>query len=211
MSAGARIFCGRSQLVLMALLTTLFHFRAEAVSIFEVRKRLAMTNDEVVPRDFYLNGGVESGLKPGMIVKVTRQVTPYDSYQNKSPGDLIVPVGELKVIFVQKGVSVARLHRIFDRSDLPILEDEYIMVGDEVDVGSARLESPSEKKKSAQGQPAPAEALPEKIEGASSASMAPPTADPVRTPPARTAPVPSPSSAQAPNPNPEVGSGTYLP
>lgn len=193
MSAGARVFRGQSQVFIAIFVMALFSTTANAVSVFEVRKRLAMTNDEAVPRDFYLNGGVESGLKAGMIIKVTRQITPYDSYQNKSPGDLIVPVGELKIIFVQKGVSVARLHRVFDRSDLPILEDDYIMVGDEVDVGSARLESPSEKKKSAQGPSATPEPLPAKVESTSSASSAPP------------------APTTTPNPNPEVGSGTYLP
>jgi hypothetical protein len=109
-----------------------------ALSIFEVRRRLAMTNGEVTEKDFYLNGGTEKGLKPGMIVTVMRQIGLYDAYQNKSPGELVIPVGEVKVLFVQKGVSVAREHALFDRKNLPILDENYLMVGDEVDLTSAR-------------------------------------------------------------------------
>lgn len=111
-----------------------------ALSIFEVRRRLAMTNGEVTEKDFYLNGGIEKGLKPGMIVTVMRQIGLYDAYQNKSPGELVIPVGEVKVLFVQKGVSVAREHALFDRRNLPILDENYFMVGDEVDLTSARPE-----------------------------------------------------------------------
>lgn len=89
-----------------------------ALSIFEVRRRLAMTNGEVTEKDFYLNGGTEKGLKPGMIVTVMRQIGLYDAYQNKSPGELVIPVGEVKVLFVQKGVSVAREHALFDRKNI---------------------------------------------------------------------------------------------
>ncbi|MCB9084873.1 MAG: hypothetical protein H6624_11045 [Bdellovibrionaceae bacterium] len=186
---------GKGRLVRALAVTSLLmtSSAAYAVSIFEVRKRLPMTNDEQTHRDFYLNGGVESGLKSGMIVRVTRQVTLYDSYQNKSPGDLVVPVGELKVIFAQKGVSVARLYRVYDRSDLPILEEDFIMVGDEVDVGSARMDKGSSKQKSSSHNMGPPSPEPAKIESATSASVAP-----------------NPEQ-QNPKPTPEVGTGTYLP
>ena len=115
--------------------------QAQALSIFEVRRRLPMTNDEVTEKDFYINGGREKGIKPGMIVTVTRQLALYDSYQNKSPGDLVIPVGELKIVFVQKGVTVAREHSLFARKNLPVLEENFLMVGDQIDLGSARMES----------------------------------------------------------------------
>ncbi|MCB0362688.1 MAG: hypothetical protein KDD35_08195 [Bdellovibrionales bacterium] len=114
--------------------------KAFGISIFEVRRRLAMTNGEVTERDFYLNGGSESGLKPGMILQVKRQIALYDSYQNTSPGDLNVPVGELKILFVQRGVSVGREHILYERKNLPVLNENYLMVGDQVDLSSARRE-----------------------------------------------------------------------
>lgn len=165
---------GRSYLVRAALLLTFLgsSTTAFAVTIFEVRKRLPMKNGEKTHRDFYINGGAESGLKAGMILRVNRQVTLYDSYQNKSPGDLLIPVGELKVISAQKGVSVARLYRIFERNNLPVLEENFLMVGDEVDVGSARMDrAPKGKKTSVKtGPPAP---QPAGSGSATSASISP--------------------------------------
>ena len=153
------LFQGRSYWLQVALLFSFLTSSTEAlaISIFEARKRLPLRNGEKTQKDFYLNGGLESGLKAGMVLRVTRQVTLYDTYQNKSPGDLVIPVGELKIIFVQKGLSVARLHRIFDRQNLPVLEDNFLMVGDEVDVSSARMDrAPKSQKKSVKmGPPAP--------------------------------------------------------
>ena len=128
----------KHKFLILSLISILFSINAFGVSIFEVRRRVSLKNGEVTPKDYYINGGRESGLKPGMIVKVHRQQALYDSYQNKSPGDMQIPVGELKILYVQKGISVAREHSMFDRNKFPVLEDDYLMIGDVVDISSAR-------------------------------------------------------------------------
>ena len=140
------LFQGRSWWWLrVALLLNFLTFSTAtlAISIFEVRKRLPLRNGEEAQRDFYLNGGSELGLKEGMILQVTRRATFQDNYDNKTSIDFVIPVGELKIIFTQKGVSVGRLHQIFDRRNLPVLEDNFLMVGDGVDVSSARMDKTS--------------------------------------------------------------------
>lgn len=114
--------------------------QAEELTIFDVRKTLPMHDEEKVFRDFYVNGGTEQGLRPGMVVTVTRRVTLYDSYQNKSPGDLMVDVARVKIIHVQKGLSVARMHSDFSRSKIPLLEDDFVMVGDKLDLHTAMMD-----------------------------------------------------------------------
>ncbi len=107
------------------------------LTIFDVRKNLPMSDSEKVFRDFYVNGGTESGVTRGMIITVQRRMPLYDNYQNRSAGDLDLKVAKIKIIHVQKGLSVARIHTEYDRATTPLLEDNFIMVGDRLDLATA--------------------------------------------------------------------------
>lgn len=125
----------------------------QVVTIFEVRKTLAMSDTDPVYRDFYVNGGSEVGLTQGSIITVRRRIPLYDSYQNRSAGDLEVRVAKVKLVHVQRGLAVARLYSEFSREQSPLLEDNYIMVGDMLDLGSATSEK--NEKKSASNEEIP--------------------------------------------------------
>jgi hypothetical protein len=131
-------------MLLLALTVTAPAF-ADDLTIFDVRKNLAMSDTEKVYRDFYINGGSEAGLSAGMIITVERRMPLYDNYQNRSAGDLQLKVAKIKIIHVQKGISVARLHSEFTRENAPLLEDNFIMVGDRLDMNSATSEKDSKK------------------------------------------------------------------
>jgi hypothetical protein len=96
-----------------------------------------MSESEPVYRDYILNTGSEAGLSVGMLLTVQRRIPLYDSYQNRSAGDLQLKVARIKIIHVQHGLAVARLHAEFTREGTPLLEDNFIMVGDKVDLSSA--------------------------------------------------------------------------
>ena len=121
---------------ILALVFTSATAKAE-LTIFDVRKNLALSDTDKVYRDFYINGGTEAGLTPGMIITVQRRLPLYDNYLNRSAGDLDLKVAKIKIIHVQKGLSVARLHSEYDRSTSPLLEDNFIMVGDRLDLATA--------------------------------------------------------------------------
>jgi hypothetical protein len=135
------------------------------LTVFDVRKNLPMSDSDPVFRDFIINGGTEAGLSVGMVVSITRRIPLYDSYQNRSAGDLQVKVARVKIIHAQHGLAVARLHAEFSRESTPLLEDNYIMVGDHVDLASAgsdkKAESSSESAppSAAQAPPQPAKAI----------------------------------------------------
>jgi hypothetical protein len=118
------------------------------LTIFDVRKNIAMSDDEKVYRDFYINAGSEAGLATGQIITVQRRMPLYDSYQNRSAGDLDLKVAKIKIIHVQKGLAVARLFSEFTRDNAPLLEDPFIMVGDRLDLNSATSEKDAGKKAS---------------------------------------------------------------
>lgn len=107
------------------------------LTIFDVRKNLPMSESDPVYRDFYIDGGSESGLTVGMVLTVQRRMPLYDSYQNRAAGDLQLKVAKIKIIHVQRGLAVARLHSEFTREGSPLLEDPFIMVGDHIDLSSA--------------------------------------------------------------------------
>lgn len=111
------------------------------VTIFDSRKNITLADDEPAYRDFYLNGGTEMGIQTGMVIDVTRAISLYDAYQNRSPGELLVRVGQVRIIHVQGGLSVARAYSLYSREDRPMLEDDFIMIGDRLDLGSAKMES----------------------------------------------------------------------
>lgn len=131
------------------------------LTIFDVRKNLPMSDTEKVYRDFYVNGGSESGLNSGMVITVERRMPLYDNYQNRSAGDLQLKIAKIKIIHVQKGISVARLFSEFTRENAPLLEDNFIMVGDRLDMNSATNDGNDDGKKAEGGSaPEPVAAAP---------------------------------------------------
>lgn len=142
--------------IVLAVLSIASSAFAADVTIFDARKSLSLSDSEPSYRDFYLNGGTDAGLKAGMIFSVIRKLPLYDTYENRSPGDLVIRVGKIKIIHVQKNISVARLHSMLTRDNLPLLEDNFIMVGDKLDLASAE----GDKKAEAEAKPIPIEAEP---------------------------------------------------
>jgi hypothetical protein len=124
---------------------------AADLNIFDVRKNLPMSDSDPVYRDFYLDGGSESGVSVGMVFTVYRRMPLYDTYQNRAAGDLQLKVAKLKIIHVQRGLSVGRLQSEFTRESAPLLEDPFIMIGDRIDLTSGS----SDKKAEASSESAP--------------------------------------------------------
>ncbi len=136
-------------LLLCLKTTTTF---AQEISIFDVRNTLALSDNEPLYKDYYLNAGSVRGLRVGMIITVVRKVSLYDSYQNKSAGEMNLEVGKIKVIHVQKDLAVARDHSTISRVANPILDYDFVMLGDALDLDTMVMEG---KNKSASNEEAP--------------------------------------------------------
>jgi hypothetical protein len=128
------------------------------LTIFDVRKNIAMSDSDPVYRDFIINGGSEAGLSVGMVLTVQRRLPLYDSYLNRSAGDLQLKVAKIKIIYVQKALAVARLHSEFTREAAPLLEDNFVMVGDHIDLATATTDKKAEAAPAPSEPAAPAEA-----------------------------------------------------
>jgi hypothetical protein len=116
-----------------------FTFRSGAndIMIFEVNKNIPMNNEEIVYKDYYLNGGATDGVKKGMVLSVYRKSPIHDNLKNKSQGFLRNPMGRLQVILVEQEFAVARLFSVQERDTTPITDFDAIMVGDLVDLATA--------------------------------------------------------------------------
>jgi hypothetical protein len=119
---------------------------AKGPQIFDVRRSLPLESDEDVVKDFYINVGPESGLKKGVYVSVVRELPIHNPIQNKQQAELLVPVGKLKVIDVQRGITVARLESELSDDERPTLEFEGVMVGDYIDLGTISTDVPKKPK-----------------------------------------------------------------
>lgn len=126
------------KLVLLGLFvaTPVFANQGPDFSIFEVRRELALSNEEKIEKDYYIYAGSDEGVKVGAVYDVVRKVPLYDGFQNRSLGEITIKVAQLKVIYASKGVSVARHYKNFSRASIPVLRDNYILLGDIVDISS---------------------------------------------------------------------------
>ncbi|HEX4925862.1 MAG TPA: hypothetical protein VFV50_17345 [Bdellovibrionales bacterium] len=162
-----------------------YHAFARDLSVFAVQRNLQLSNKEPVYHDYYLDGGSEAGLRAGQVVTVVRRIPLHDLTRNRPLGDMHLPVAQLKLIYVQRGSSVARLHKLYQDKERPIVDFNGVMVGDRVsegggegagdesagelsgeDASEAQAEKPAEKQEkkaeAPKAKPEPAKTLPEK-------------------------------------------------
>lgn len=107
---------------------------ADELRVVEVRRNIPLADTDPVYKDFYISGSGAAGLKPNLVVQAVRKTSMKDATGTQSLGEMLVPVGQLKVIFVQNNLAVAREHKLHSRKDLPMLEQTGIMAGDQIDL-----------------------------------------------------------------------------
>jgi len=143
-------------LILASLVST--STLAQDLSIVDVRRHITLHDDDVVYKDFYLNGGESDGLKKNLVVTAVRKIQVRDSNGSQGYGEIQVPVGQLRVIATYGKVSVAREYKLLSRDELPMLEQTGLMSGDKIDLKGAFTDNskPVYKKKTAEVKPAAA-------------------------------------------------------
>ena len=141
-----------SRLILFLLVSFIPNFGkaqnlTQAPAIFDMRKSLPLDDEHPATRDFYINAGIEAGFKKGMFISAVRLIPVHDPVQNKQQAVLSVPIGQLKIIQVEKNITVARVVFELDDDERPTLEFEGIMIGDRVDLSSMTSEGNDRSKR----------------------------------------------------------------
>lgn len=142
---------GRILLVVgLGILIILFSWEAfsEELSIIEVRRNIPLADTDPVYKDYYINSGTDAGLKKNMVIVANRKMPIKDATGANSFGEISVPVGQLKIIFVQNRIAIAREFNLISRDEEPMLEQIGIMIGDKVDLAGSYIDKskPSAKK-----------------------------------------------------------------
>lgn len=132
---------------------------AEEFSVIDVRRNITLADNDPVYKDFYINAGEGSGLKKNLVVTAVRKLTIRDASGAQAFGEIMVPVGQLKVIAVFGKIAVAREFTLLSRDELPMLEQTGIMTGDRIDLQGAFIDTSKPKRKTAEAAPAAAIAV----------------------------------------------------
>ncbi len=139
--------------------------------VVDVRRNITLAEDDPVYKDFYINADASLGLKKNMVVTAVRKINIRDASGASAVGEILVPVGQLKIIAVYDRVAVAREYTLLSRDDLPMLEQIGIMTGDRIDTKGSFIDNskPKPKRKVAEETSTPP---------GTAVAVAPPTAAP---------------------------------
>jgi hypothetical protein len=117
------------------------------ISVVDVRRNITLSEDDPVYKDFYINAGPGTGLKKGLVVTAVRKINIRDASGASAVGEIMVPVGQLRIIAVYEKVAVAREFNLLSRDELPMLEQIGIMTGDQIDLKGAFIDNSKRKAK----------------------------------------------------------------
>ncbi|WP_374033999.1 hypothetical protein ACES2I_15500 [Bdellovibrio bacteriovorus] len=120
---------------------------AADMSVVDVRRNITMSETDTVYKDFYINAGPGSGLKKNLVVTAVRKINIRDASGANAVGEILVPVGQLKIIAIYDRVAVAREFTLLSRDELPMLEQVGIMTGDRIDLGGSFIDNSKPKAK----------------------------------------------------------------
>lgn len=122
----------RLSLLVSILICSLVH--GEEARVVDVRRNIPLSDTDKIYKDFYINAGSGDGMKKGQTLVATRKINIRDASGATNIGEIVVPVGELKIIAVYERVTVARQLKLLEREELPMLEQIGIMSGDIVEL-----------------------------------------------------------------------------
>lgn len=127
----------------LSLLIAVFSYEAfsEELAVIEVRRNIPLSDTDPVYKDYYLNAGINGGLKKNMVVTAIRKISIKDATGTNSFGDVEVPVGQLKIIAVQNRMAVAREFKLIPRDEEPMLEQIGVMIGDTISLAGSFVDN----------------------------------------------------------------------
>jgi hypothetical protein len=133
----------RNNLFLALLLSGLFAsstccFIAHAEStVYQVYRGIDMGDtDRPPPKDIFISMGAGQGLHKGSVLDVYRRISSFDNMTQKHMGDHMIPVGRIKIIYVDDRTAIARQDKFVSIDQEPALLPQAVMIGDIVRLSS---------------------------------------------------------------------------
>lgn len=127
-----KLSCKKIVLISSMLIFSLSSY-AKNYLIFSVAEDLPMGHDnEVLRRNYYINMGADQGLEKGTVLKVYRNVSKSNPYDNKKRVNYKIPIGTLEVIHTENNSAVAYSKELYHTAKDPIFEINNFMIGDHI-------------------------------------------------------------------------------
>ncbi|MBT7608548.1 MAG: hypothetical protein HN576_02250 [Bacteriovoracaceae bacterium] len=121
-------------IILFFIFTATMSFARDYI-IFSISQDLPMDDSEVKPKkNFYINMGIQQGIKEGSLLDVYRVISRLDPYENKKRYNYKVKIGEVKILHVEEQSSIASTITLNTGEAHPLFEIKNLMIGDHVDV-----------------------------------------------------------------------------
>ncbi|MDG0815491.1 hypothetical protein [Bdellovibrio svalbardensis] len=134
-------------LIFLCILGFFQDAKAADISVIDVRRNITLSEDDAVYKDFYISASAGSGLKKNLVVTAVRKINVRDASGANSFGEILIPVGQLKIIAIFDKVAVAREFNLLSRDELPMLEQTGIMTGDRIDLQGSFIDNSKPKKR----------------------------------------------------------------
>ncbi len=113
---------------------------AEELSVIDVRRNIPLSDHEPTYRDYYIAGDGIQSLKKNLVIEVVRKNNIRDASGAQSYGEILIPVGQLRIIANYGRVAIAREYKYFSREDYPTLDQTFIMTGDRINVKNSFID-----------------------------------------------------------------------
>lgn len=113
---------------------------AEELSVIDVRRNIPLSDHEPTYRDYYIAGDGIQSLKKNLVIEVVRKNNIRDASGAQSYGEILIPVGQLRIIANYGRVAIAREYKYFSREDYPTLDQTFIMTGDRINIKNSFID-----------------------------------------------------------------------
>lgn len=127
-----RLFMFLGAVLILALFS--WEVFGQELNIVEVRRSIPLSEEEKIYTDYYINGGSDSGLKENSVVTAYRKMAVKDASGTQTYGEMLIPIGQLKIIFVSNKVAVAREQKVLSFDNKPWQENHGFMSGDKIEM-----------------------------------------------------------------------------
>lgn len=121
--------------------------KAADIEVIQVQRNIAMSESDVVYKDYYLTGGAQAGLKENLVVKVVRNSQVAKNGKVADGIKMNLPIGWLRILYVQPQIAVARLYNPSQLDKNPIVENPGVMIGDRIDLSGSFVDSKKQSPK----------------------------------------------------------------
>lgn len=130
--------------LLLLIFSFLFINWAHAGEIVEVKKNIQLGDTDPVYIDYIISPTEGLNLKKNLVVKAIRQINIKNSAQ-KTLGQIKSQIGLLKIIHIEGNIAVAREFELTERASEVVLEQPYLMIGDQIDSSGSFIDNKAKK------------------------------------------------------------------